>query len=152
LQAVLNRWNNQYHHMCILEISTTRMQIQPYTIRLLACSALLAIATIAVIAFAPEVPEITLTAQPMGGNTSRTDPLRITFSRAVDKRSAERAFVLYPPTPGRFVWLDEQTVEFQLAQPLQAETIYNITIRPGIRDIRGRENRFPSSGSFRTMP
>jgi hypothetical protein len=128
------------------------MRIQPYTLRLIACSLILAIATIAVIALAPEVPEIAVVSQPMRGNTSRIDPLRIAFSRAVDKRSAERAFVLYPPAPGRFVWIDERTLEFQLAQPLAAETIYNITIRPGIRDTRGRENRFPSSGSFRTAP
>jgi hypothetical protein len=120
-----------------------------YRIALIALG--LAVLTVAAIRFAPRVEDIHVqVSTPSGGQVPVTSPISITFSRPVEQRSAERAFVLYPPVKGRFSWPDAQTLVFTPSEPLQAQTTYRVTIRPGLRDTRGHINRFPVSWPFRT--
>ena len=128
-----------------------QMRVSGYSLRLILLSVGLLVATIAAVRFAPRIPDVTVVAnEPKGGNASRGQPLRIVFSRPVDKRSAERAFVLYPTVPGRFVWPDERTIEFHMNQPLEAKTTYTVLFRPGLSDTKGRVNRVPVRWLFQT--
>ena len=121
-----------------------------YSLRIAAISAALALLTIAAVLFAPKVTDISIVAQtPVGNGAALDSAITVSFSRPVDQRSAERAFVLYPPVKGRFAWQD-QTLIFQPIEPLQAQTIYRITIRPGLRDTHGHINRFMTSWPFKT--
>jgi hypothetical protein len=121
-----------------------------YSLRIGLASVVLALATIAAVILAPKETEITVVAQaPNGGDVALDSPISVTFSRPVDHRSAERAFALYPPVRGRFTWRD-QTLIFQPAEPLRAQTTYRVTIRPGLRDTRGYTNRFMTSWPFHT--
>jgi hypothetical protein len=121
-----------------------------YSLRIATISAALALLTIAAMMFAPRVADITIVAQtPVGSGAALNSAITVSFSRPVDQRSAERAFVLYPPVKGRFAWQD-QTLIFQPIEPLRAQTIYRITIRPGLRDPYGHSNRFMTSWPFKT--
>jgi hypothetical protein len=122
-----------------------------YALRIIIISVALALATAAAVAFAPRVNDVTVVDnQPIGSGAPLDQPLSVTFSRPIDRRSAERAFVLYPPARERFAWRDDRTIEFVLNEPLKPQTMYNITIRPGLRDQRGRPNRTETRWSFRT--
>lgn len=126
-------------------------RLSTYSLRIAIISVALALATAAAIAFAPRVDDVTVVDnQPAGSGAPLDQPLSVTFSRPVDRRSAERAFVLYPPARGRFAWRDDRTIQFVLNEPLKPQTMYNITIRPGLRDQRGRPNRTETRWSFRT--
>jgi hypothetical protein len=121
-----------------------------YSLRVVLVSATLALATILAVVLAPKETEITVVAQtPNGGGIALDSAISVTFARPVDQRSAERSFALYPPVKGSFVWRD-QTLVFQPAEPLHAQTSYRVTIRPGLRDTRGYTNRFITSWPFRT--
>jgi hypothetical protein len=121
-----------------------------YSVRVAVISAVLALATISAVILAPKETEITVVAQtPNGGDVALDSAISVTFSRPVDRRSAERSFALYPPVKGSFTWSD-QTLIFQPAEPLRTKTSYRVTIRPGLRDTRGYTNRFMTSWLFRT--
>jgi hypothetical protein len=121
-----------------------------YSLRITAISAVLAVLTIAAVMFAPKVTDITVVAQtPVGSGAALDSAITVSFSRPVDQRSAERAFVLYPPVKGRFAWKGQMLI-FQPIEPLHARTIYRITIRPGLRDPHGYINRFMTSWPFMT--
>jgi hypothetical protein len=121
-----------------------------YALRIATIAVVLAVLTIAAVMFAPKVTDITVVAQtPVGKGAALDSAITVSFSRPVDQRSAERAFVLYPPVKGRFTWQD-QTLIFQPTEPLRAQMIYRITIRPGLRDPHGYSNRFMTSWPFMT--
>lgn len=121
-----------------------------YSIRITITSAALAALTSLAIALAPQPEVIRVVAQsPNGRGIAPDSPISVTFSRAVDQRSAERAFVLYPPAKGRFSWR-AQTLVFTPSAPLQPGTTYRVTIRPGLRDLAGYENRYETSWPFYT--
>lgn len=121
-----------------------------YTLRIIIISATLVVLTVAAIVFAPKIGDITVVAQtPTGSGAALDSTISVSFSRPVDQRSAENAFVLYPPVPGRFAWRG-QTMIFQPIDRLQAHTLYRVTIRPGLRDLRGHTNRFMTSWPFMT--
>jgi hypothetical protein len=121
-----------------------------YSLRITVISAVLALLTVAAVIFAPKVTDITVVAQtPVGKDAALDSAITVSFSRPVDQRSAERAFVLYPPAKGRFSWHD-QTLIFQPAELLRPQTLYRITIRAGLRDPHGYINRFITSWPFKT--
>jgi Big-like domain-containing protein len=121
-----------------------------YPLRVALVSLTLAALTAVAILFAPKATDIRIVAQaPNGGNIALDSAISVTFSRPVERRSAERAFLLYPPAKGRFVWRD-QTLMFQLTEALRPQTGYRVTIRPGVRDTYGYINRFETSWPFRT--
>lgn len=121
-----------------------------YYLRITLFAALVALATAGLLAFGPRSASVTLVAQsPDGQEVSTGAALRLTFSRPVDRRSAEAAFTIEPAIPGRFVW-EDQTLTFEPTQPLSPETAYTVTIAPGLQDERGRANGAALSWSFRT--
>ncbi len=121
-----------------------------YYLRIALFSAALALATAGLAILGPRGAGVTLVAQaPSGQEVASGAALRLTFSRPVDRRSAEASFRLDPPAPGRFFW-DEQTLTFQPSQPLSPNTDYTVTIAAGLQDDSGRANGAPLSWGFRT--
>lgn len=128
-------------------------RLLPYRMRLIVVSAVLALATLLVLLTAPRQEDVRVAdIQPTGEQVPATIVIRVQFARPVERISAERAFVLYPPAPGRFRWEDERTLIYTPLDPLTAGTRYRVTIRPGLRDLRGRINRTPVSWPFRVQP
>jgi hypothetical protein len=127
------------------------LPITRYEFRAALASIVLAALTLAAIVFAPQVSDVTVIAQtPERAQVPLDSPISITFSRPVDQRSAARFLVIYPLVQGRFTWNDDRTIVFTPTEPLRPKTIYHITIRPGLRDTRGRSNLFQTVLSFRT--
>lgn len=121
-----------------------------YSLRVSAASIMLLVLTGAVLFFTSKATDISVVAQTPTGSAAAVDgPITVTFSRPVDQRTAERAFVLYPPVKGQFAWHD-RTLIFQPTQALQAQTIYRITIRAGLRDLHGHVNQFTTAWPFVT--
>lgn len=120
-----------------------------YGARVIMLSAALLVTTIGAILFAPRIDDVTIVDNhPRAAEAPPDTTIRMTFSRPVDKRSAERAFVLYPVAPGRITWLDDRTLEFVPTAPLKSATTYRVFIRPGLRDTRGHVNRAESQWLF----
>ncbi|HLF26116.1 MAG TPA: Ig-like domain-containing protein [Anaerolineae bacterium] len=123
-----------------------------YTVRVGLLSLALALTALAAIAFAPRVDEVSVLEQlPNGMGVALDSPIRITFSRPVDRRSAERAFLIYPIVRGHFEWRAEATVLFVPDEPMLPDTLYSVAVRPGLRDMNGRINRSPTIWVFRTL-
>jgi Tol biopolymer transport system component len=121
-----------------------------YYARIALFSLLLALTTAGLALFGPRGAGITLAAKgPNGQEAPAGSPIRLTFSRPVDRRSAEASFRIDPPAPGRFFW-EEQTLTFQPALPLSPDTEYTVTLERGLQDDTGRPNGAPLSWSFRT--
>jgi hypothetical protein len=69
--------------------------------------------TVVVVVTAPRIENVRIVDQsPNGVDIPLDTPIRVVFSRPVDQRSAERAFLIYPIVPGRFEWPDAQTMIF----------------------------------------
>lgn len=121
-----------------------------YYIRFFAICLAVVLTIAGLLLFGPRAAPITLVAQaPNGEEVAAGAAIRLTFSRPVERRSAELGFSVSPPLPGRFIW-QEQTLTFQPAQPLAADTEYTVTIAAGLRDEQGRANANPLSWRFRT--
>ena len=114
-----------------------------YNLRITSVSALLAALTLMLIVSVPHSGDVrvvhTTSADP---TVIPTAPIIMPFSRPVDRRSAELAFVLYPPAKGRLAW-QGHTMIFQPLAPLQSHTMYRVTLKPSLRDIWGRANDGP---------
>lgn len=120
-----------------------------YTRIILACIILVSITGL-VIWRGPQVQDVTLVAQsPNGETVPAGESIRITFSRAVDRSSAEAQFTLTPAVSGRFFW-EGQTMTFQPDRMLASTTVYQVTIAPGLRDTQGRANKHAIRWSFCT--
>lgn len=127
------------------------LMLTVYQIRVGGFILALAIAIAVALVLAPKAEEIRVIAnEPHWMMPALDSPITITFSRPVDRRSAERAFVIYPPVRGSFTWLDKQTMRFVPAAPMRANDTYRVIIQPGIRDLRGYQNRFETGWSIRT--
>lgn len=102
----------------------------------------LAIVTLGAIRFAPRIEDVRIIAQtPNGSNIPLDTSITITFSRPVERRSAERALLFYPVIKGRFQWRDDQTVAFIPDTPLKPYTQYRVKVRIGLRDTRYHINQ-----------
>lgn len=122
----------------------------PYYLRIALVSAALAALTIALLATAPRPQEVQVVDQaPSGSGVPLDAEVRVTFSRAVERASAEASFRIVPVVAGGFRW-EGETLIFRPREPLAAATNYNVTIRPGLRDARGRPNRAETRWTFRT--
>lgn len=98
----------------------------------------------------PQVRDVTLVAQsPRGDAIPTGTSISLTFSRAVDRRSAEEHFQLEPEVPGRFFW-DAQTLTFHPNRTLAPDTLYRVTLGAGLRDLQGRANQAEQGWTFRT--
>jgi Tol biopolymer transport system component len=86
---------------------------------------------------------------PEGDSVAASSTLRITFSRPVDRRSAEESFRLEPAVPGRFFW-EDTTLVFRPDQQLKPATPYTVTLSTALSDAEGRANQSALSWNFRT--
>jgi len=122
----------------------------PYHVRVALFSVALALLTAVVIATLPRPGEVQVVDQaPVGSAIPRTAEVRVTFSRPVDRASAEASFRIVPIVAGSFRWQGE-TLIFRPQAPLAPATNYNVTLRGGLRDSRGRPNRSETRWTFRT--
>ncbi len=109
-----------------------------YSARIAAVSLATLALTILLVAFGPRGAPLTLVAQaPVGEEVPAGAVLRATFSRPVDRQSAEASFGLTPSAPGSFFW-EGQTLTFQPDRPLSTETRYRVSFGPGLSDAEGR--------------
>jgi hypothetical protein len=127
-----------------------RLEALTYHRRIALVSVALVIVTAVLVATAPRPGEVTVTeAAPVGSEVALNAVVRIAFSRPVDRASAEASFRIVPIVAGSFSWRDE-TLVFVPREPLAPATNYNVTIRGGLRDERGRPNRSETRWTFRT--
>jgi len=121
-----------------------------YYTRIVLLSAALLALTLGLFFFGPHAASISLVAQgPNGQAVSVGAPISVTFSRPVDRASAEASFRIVPPVTGRFFW-EERTLTFQPAQPLAPETTYSVAFGTGLRDENGRPSARDLAWGFRT--
>lgn len=82
-------------------------------------------------------PAIVIAAHPAGARTRATDPIRITFSRPMNRASVENATGFKPAIPGRFEWDgDDRTVTLVPSAAL-IHTNYTGTIMGSAADASG---------------
>ena len=117
-----------------------------YHVRIASASVLLAICTFILVLSVPHTGEVRVLhpltdARP---DVSPLAPIVMPFSRPVDRRSAEQAFVIYPPTKGHLEW-QGHTMIFRPSAPMQPHTMYRVMLKPGLRDIWGRANEYPAT-------
>ncbi len=122
----------------------------PYYTRIGLASLALAVTFALALWIGPRAAPITLVAQtPNGTAVAVGAPIRLTFARLVDRRSAESSFRIEPFVPGRFFWQDT-TLTYEPIQTLTPETSYRVTILAGLRDEQGRANATDLSWDFQT--
>jgi hypothetical protein len=63
--------------------------------------------------------------------------IRVLFARAVDKGSVEGAVRILPEVPFDLSWTADNEVRILPRAALRAESLYIVTIGPGIRDLSG---------------
>ncbi len=98
----------------------------------------------------PQTRDVALVATtPLGTEVAPGATISLTFSRQVDRRSAEALFTLTPAAPGRFFW-DGPTLSFRPDQPLVSDTTYQVAIAAGLIDVRGHPNSAALSWTFHT--
>ncbi|MGD8473346.1 MAG: Ig-like domain-containing protein [Anaerolineae bacterium] len=78
-----------------------------------------------------------------------TAPIRITFSKEMDRTSVEERFSVEPEIPGEFEW-ESKTLTLRPYSALRPETTYVVTLRAGATTERGKELREETRASFRT--
>ncbi|GAB4438252.1 MAG: hypothetical protein OHK0015_31730 [Chloroflexi bacterium OHK40] len=121
-----------------------------YYARIGLLSLALALATAGLLVLGPRSAPVMLVARaPNGDEVAVGSAIRVTFSRPVDRRSAEASFRLDPPAPGRFFW-EDRTLTFQPTRPLAPETTYTVRFGAALRDDEGRASAASIGWSFRT--
>lgn len=121
-----------------------------YYVRIALLSATLALLTAGLFLFGPHTAPVTLAAQsPAGEEVAVGAAISVTFSRPVDRASAEASFRLEPPAPGSFFW-EERTLTFRPSRPLTPETAYRVAFGAGLRDEEGRPTTRDLAWQFRT--
>ncbi|MEW6401123.1 MAG: Ig-like domain-containing protein [Chloroflexota bacterium] len=65
------------------------------------------------------------------GEVGPLSPLTLTFSTPVNAGDVEPLLALDPKTAGRVDWLDTTTMQYTPTSPLQPDTVYRMTLRPG---------------------
>jgi Tol biopolymer transport system component len=121
-----------------------------YQVRIAGVSVLLGVLTVLIIWWGPAVRDVTVVARsPDGQTVSVGAPIRISFSRPVDRAAVEQQFRLDPPAEGSFFW-EGQQLTFRPSPPLHPTTTYTVTLTAGLRDAEGRANREPIGWSFTT--
>lgn len=119
--------------------------------RIALTSLLLALLTALVIWRGPQARDVAVVARfPGGEGVATTAPIRVIFSRAVDRLSVERNFVITPPIQGDFFW-EGQTLTFEPQRPLEGDTNYRVTLQAGLQDAQGRPNTEAISWFFHTL-
>jgi len=82
-------------------------------------------------------------------NVSVSPVIKIAFSEAMDKTSAQNAFSVNPSVSGAFSW-DGNIMIYSLSGPLSLSTAYTVTIGTGAKDLAGNPLSSAYSFSFTT--
>ena len=77
--------------------------------------------------------------------------IAVSFNQAVDRASAEKAFITEPAIYGSFTWND-QTMTFKPNNALLFDTTYQVRLTSGIQSIRGQNSRATYGFTFATAP
>lgn len=121
-----------------------------YYARIALVSLALALATAGLLILGPREAPVTLVAQaPNGEEVPVGATISVTFSRPVDRLSAEQSFRVDPPVAGSFFW-SERTLTFRPARALAPETTYRAAFGAGLRDEEGRPTSRDLAWEFRT--
>ncbi len=87
----------------------------------------------------PDQTAIVVSALPGGPRTAPDAPIRVVFSRPMNRRSVEDAFVLEPSVIGRFEWSDDsRALAFAHEAPFDSNSVYTVRIRGEAQDESGR--------------
>jgi hypothetical protein len=78
-----------------------------------------------------------------------TAPIRITFDHAVDKASVEKRLFMVPAAAGTVVWISSRKLEYQ-HPTLQTNTIYEVVLLEGYKDLAGNAYALRHHWSFTT--
>jgi Tol biopolymer transport system component len=90
----------------------------------------------------------TITPAP-GSTVSVRPPIRVQFTRPIDRASVEGAVTISPEIPFDLNWVDNQ-LRIVPHGPLQAETTYTVTVGPGVQDFMGVTLEGQLQWQFRT--
>jgi len=89
--------------------------------------------------------------EPRGDQAPVTVPVEVRFNNPMDRPSTEAAFAIQPAAPGSFEWdEDDHRLVYRPFQPLQARTIYRVTIARSATDQDGRALVTPADWQFET--
>lgn len=86
------------------------------------------------------------------GDVAPTDPLRIAFSRPMDRRTVEQALKLEPAVPGRFVWQQDDSVTYTPERPWPEAALISATLGMSAKSTSGETLQAPFTWSFITEP
>lgn len=75
--------------------------------------------------------------------------ITLTFSEEVDPNLTEKLWNLQPQVDGRIDWPSPRTLRFTPSRPLQPDTDYQLTLRPGDVTPTGRQLKRSSTWTFR---
>jgi Tol biopolymer transport system component len=93
---------------------------------------------------------ITQTSPPMNADGVPTrSSISITFSEVMSATTVEGRLRITPPISGALRW-NGNTVFLSNAQPLQADTLYTVTLAAGAMSVRGRPVLHDATWTFRT--
>ena len=79
-------------------------------------------------------------------------PVRVRFSREMDRASAEARFRIAPDVPGEFTWSDDRTLVFTPQRALPAGQTYTVTIDSGAAARNGATLDGPFTWQFAVLP
>ncbi len=84
-----------------------------------------------------EFPKITAVwPEYAASDVDTTIEISLTFSLAMDRKSVETNFYIYPKTKGRFRW-EKNKLIFKPYQPLSPSTTYVVSFAPQVKDTNG---------------
>lgn len=86
------------------------------------------------------------------GEARGNEPVRVRFSHAMDRASAESHFALSPGAPGVFHWSDDRTLVFTPRRALPAGQTITVTIRAGAQAADGARLSRPLIWRFTVLP
>ena len=79
-------------------------------------------------------------------------PVRVRFSREMDRASAEARFRIAPDVPGEFTWSDDRTLVFTPQRALPAGQTYTVTIDSRRGGASGATLDRPFTWQFAVLP
>ncbi len=92
------------------------------------------------------VPVVVVQRTPERGEELPPDgSIELTFDRAMDKESVEKAFHITPQVAGELEWADERTVRFKPARDLKRDAEYYVTLESEAKATDGN----PLDGAYR---
>jgi uncharacterized protein YfaS (alpha-2-macroglobulin family) len=98
------------------------------------------------------LPPVVVETSPLatGSNLTLDGPITMYFNQAMDRASVEGALQADPPTPGRFEWVDDATVQFFPDQPFPVDSEIRLTLDESARGENGLAVQSSQNFSFQT--